>query len=85
MQTKLTLSVDKSVIIKAKKYALLRKKSLSQIIENYLKSLYYKDNDTGLDLDVIPPVTKSLAGLLKGKKEIDFRSSITDYLENKYK
>jgi len=39
MSTKLTLSVDKKVIDKAKEYARSNGRSLSNIIEEYLKSL----------------------------------------------
>ena len=37
MNTKLTLTIDRSVIEKAKKYASEKGRSLSYIIENYLK------------------------------------------------
>lgn len=39
MQSKLTLTVDQSVIESAKQYAKKNKRSLSNIIEEYLKSL----------------------------------------------
>ncbi len=85
MQTKLTLSIDKAVIHKAKIYATKRKKSLSSLIEDYLKSISSKEKDNASEMDSVPPVTRSLAGILKGKKEIDVKSSIAAYLEDKYK
>ena len=39
MITKLTLTIEKSVIEKAKKYAREKERSLSDIIENYLKAI----------------------------------------------
>ena len=39
MNTKLTLTIEDSVIEKAKKYAKTKENSLSNIIENYLKAL----------------------------------------------
>ncbi len=39
MDTKLTLSVDKNIIEKAKKYAKMHKVSLSWLIESYLALL----------------------------------------------
>ncbi|EMY71952.1 toxin-antitoxin system, antitoxin component, ribbon-helix-helix domain protein [Leptospira vanthielii serovar Holland str. Waz Holland = ATCC 700522] len=33
----------------------------------------------------LPPVTKKLAGILKGKKEIDIKNDIAHFLEKKYK
>ncbi len=43
MTTKLTLTIDDSVILIAKKYAKQKGKSLSDIIENYLMSLTAKE------------------------------------------
>jgi hypothetical protein len=42
MDTKLTLKLDKFVIDKAKDYATTHKRSLSRIIESYLRSLISK-------------------------------------------
>ena len=84
MQTKLTLSIDKTIIHKAKLYANRREKSLSQIVEDYLKSISTNEVSKS-PTDNIPPITKSLAGILKGKDDFDFRSSITEYLEKKHK
>lgn len=39
MDTKLTLSIDKKVIERAKIYSIKERRSLSDIIENYLKLL----------------------------------------------
>ena len=42
MTTKLTLTMDKSVIERAKKYAKREERSLSNLLENYLKALTYE-------------------------------------------
>ena len=39
MQTKLTLTVDQEVILRAKEYARDNQRSLSNIVEEYLKTL----------------------------------------------
>jgi predicted CopG family antitoxin len=39
METKLTLKMDKSVILSAKKYAENNHRSLSRLVENYFKNL----------------------------------------------
>ncbi|MEI6873903.1 MAG: DUF6364 family protein [Spirochaetota bacterium] len=39
MLTKLTLTIDKEIVLRAKKYALLRHRSVSRIVEEYLKNL----------------------------------------------
>ena len=84
MNTKLTLSLDKNVISRAKIYARRKNKSLSQIIEDYLKTIPI---DTGNDsiIQEIPLVTRSLAGILKGKEEFDFKNEVSDYITGKYK
>jgi hypothetical protein len=43
MDTKLTLKLDKQVIDRAKAYATSQKRSLSGIIEAYLKTLIERD------------------------------------------
>jgi hypothetical protein len=45
MTTKLTLTIDDSIILGAKKYAKNKGKSLSHIIENYLMTLTAKENN----------------------------------------
>ena len=82
MNTKLTLSLDDKIIKQAKEFAKQRNKSLSKLIEDYLGGISSKipTNDENL-----PPVTKKLAGILKGKIEIDIKNDIANFLEKKYK
>ena len=49
MDTKLTLKLDKLVIEQAKEYASSNKRSLSRIIETYLKSLINQDKKNAED------------------------------------
>lgn len=84
MNTKLTLSLDKNVITRAKNYARHQNKSLSQIIEDYLRSISKAEKNT-LMLDKIPPITQSLSGILKGMPEIDFKNEISEYVMRKHK
>ena len=46
MNTKLTLTIDQSVIEKAKKYAKEKERSLSDLIENYLKLIFFPFSST---------------------------------------
>jgi hypothetical protein len=85
MQTKLTLSIDKTVISRAKTFARGRKKSLSKIIEDYLKSLSVPNESDESTISSLPPISKSLAGILKGKPEVDYKSTMADYLVRKHK
>lgn len=83
MSTKLTLTIDKSVIEEAKRYAKSQGRSLSNLIEEYLKSVSSKD-DKSKDLE-LSPITKSLFGSVKLKDEnIDYKKIIEDEILKKH-
>ncbi|MDX8566612.1 DUF6364 family protein [Elizabethkingia sp. HX XZB] len=81
MNTKLTLTIEKSVIEKAKKYAHKRERSLSDLIENYLKALTNDDSKNENDLT---PTVKSLRGSFSMPKNFDYKKELTDRLSKKY-
>ncbi len=82
MNTKLTLTIEQSVIEKAKKYARKKERSLSDLIENYLKALI-KDEDSR-DKNELSPTVKALKGAFKMPKEFDYKKELTDRLSEKY-
>jgi len=67
MNTKLTLTIERDIIESAKKYAKSKNRSLSDIIENYLKHLTNKDSNTENELD---PMIESLKGAFKLPKNL---------------
>lgn len=69
MNTKLTLSVDKEVIERAKRYSKARKISLSKLVESYLLSVTSKKNQD----DEITPLVKSLSGVIKLDEDFDYK------------
>ncbi len=83
MSTKLTLSIDKTVIEEAKLYAKSQGRSLSNIIEEYLKSISSKglsSNDLNLS-----PITKSLYGSVKlTSKNINYKKVLEDEILKKH-
>ena len=81
MDTKLTLSLDHSVIEQAKGYAKSHKISLSRLIESYLSSLVSRREK---DIE-ITPLVKSLSGVIELEKDFDYKKGYTDYLTEKYK
>jgi hypothetical protein len=85
MDTKLTLKLDKFVIDKAKDYALSHKRSLSRIIESYLKSLINQDEINDNEEMEISPFVKSMATGVNIPDDIDYKREYTDYLSDKYK
>ena len=79
MSTKLTLTIQKEVIEDAKAFAKEQGKSLSQIIENYLKSLSVETKQRELS-----PNVKKLVGVLKLPKNFDYKKELSDALDEKY-
>ncbi len=81
MSTKLTLTIEKSVIEKAKKYARERERSLSALVENYLKALVDDGNTKDEELT---PIVKSLKGSFKLPENFNYKKELTDRLSEKY-
>jgi len=85
MDSKLTLKLDKFVIDKAKYYASSQKRSLSRIIESYLRSLVNKDNPKESDDIEISPFVKSMSTGVKIPADFDYKKEYGDHLTQKYK
>ena len=81
MTTKLTLTIDDSVIAIAKKYAKQNGKSLSDIVENYLMSLSSKGNT---EENISPSILK-LMGSIELPNNYDYKKELTKGLAKKYK
>lgn len=79
MTTKLTLTVEKSVIEKAKKYAKGTQRSLSEMVQKYLESLVEESDKSDLS-----PKIKKLAGSLKLPANFDYDKALDDYYKEKY-
>lgn len=81
MNTKLTLTIEETTIAKAKKYANAKGRSLSDIIENYLKVITKENSDDTIELT---PIVKSLKGSFKEPKNFDYKKDISSALIEKY-
>lgn len=79
MTTKLTLTVEKDVIERAKSYAKNSGRSLSDLIEQYLDTLTQDNSD-----QKISPKLKKLVGVVKLPKDFDDKKEYQAYLENKH-
>ena len=80
MTTKLTLTIDDSVIATAKKYAKQKGKSLSDIVENYLMSLTSKEKKE----ESISPRIIKLMGAIELPDNFDYKKELTKGLVKKY-
>ena len=85
MDAKLTLKLDKYVIDRAKEYAQSQNRSLSRMIESYLKSLIEKEKPQSDDDIEISPFVKSLRTGVKLPADYDYKKEYGNYLEEKYK
>lgn len=81
MDAKLTLSINKDVARRAKVYAKTKGRSLSDLVENYLKLL--TRNTPAEETDYSPRV-KSLLGSVNLPADFDYKKEIGDALVNKY-
>jgi hypothetical protein len=82
MTTKLVLSLEKEVIEIAKDYAKEKGQSLSEIVENYLKSIINERNNW--QPYKISPRVQRLRGIIKTTGEIDTKQTLTEELARKY-
>ena len=80
MNSKLTLTIEQSVIEKAKKYASQKGRSLSDIVENYLK-VVTKEQEKNIELT---PIVKSMKGSFKAPKSLDYKKELSKSLNQKY-
>jgi formiminotetrahydrofolate cyclodeaminase len=80
MTTKLTLTVEKTVIEKAKSYAKQTGRSLSELIEKYLESITSNEkNDNELS-----PKLRKIVGAVKLPKNFDEEEELREYYEKKH-
>ncbi|MFZ4796648.1 MAG: DUF6364 family protein [Bacteroidia bacterium] len=81
MDTKLTLTIEETIIEKAKIYAKNSKRSLSDIIENYLKIITNENTNDQVELT---PIVKSLKGSFSAPKNLDYKKELSKTLSEKY-
>ena len=80
MATKLTLTIQGEVIISAKKYAHKKGKSLSDIVENYLRSIAAQEETTA----TTSPKIARLKGIIKLPENFDYKKDLGSALLKKY-
>ena len=79
MTTTLTLTVDKSVIERAKTYAKKTGRSLSELVENYLETITDETDTTKLS-----PKLKKLVGAVQLPPDFDEKEELRSALEEKH-
>lgn len=81
VNTKLTLKLDKNIIERAKIYAKLQKTSLSNLVENYFRSISSHGDNSDLDLS---PIVQELSGIIDLPEDFDIKEEYAKYLTEKY-
>ena len=80
MLTKLTLTIDQSVVERAKEYAHKKNRSVSRIVEEYLENISMKNDSIAIIETIKSPITDSISGMFhdngKAYKEICFADKI---------
>jgi Family of unknown function (DUF6364) len=91
MNTKLTLSLDKDIIEQAKIYAKSNNRSLSDMVENYFKTLTpWTESKRYKELmnteDKVESPMEKYGGIMKddGKEKFDYKKELTEALIKKY-
>ena len=79
MITKLTLTVEKSVVERAKSYAKKTGRSLSELIGNYLENITEESDDT----DLSPKLSK-LVGAVQLPADFDEEAELRSAMEEKH-
>jgi hypothetical protein len=81
MNSKLTLTIDNTVVKNAKRYARSRGRSLSDIVENYLKMITRDNIDPDFETT---PIVNSLRGSFRAHDDIDYKQELSKGLSDKY-
>lgn len=81
MNTKLTLTIEDSVIVQAKKYARQEGRSLSDLVENYLKAVVADPEERQIE---ITPIVKALRGSFKAPADFNYKEELVKGLSEKY-
>ena len=82
MTTKLTLTIEQRVITTAKKYAQQKGRSLSDLVENYLRTLSANTKES--KEDSISPRVKRLVGSIKLPEGFDYKKSLEEAVLKKH-
>ncbi|KAF0220463.1 MAG: hypothetical protein FD174_1117 [Geobacteraceae bacterium] len=81
MQSKLTLSIEKEVIEQAKEFSRRQHKSLSKLVENYLRQITHPAPPA----EEITPLVAELSGLVTPERAGRRKEEYADYLVEKHK
>ena len=83
MLTKLTLTIDQSVVEQAKEYAQKKNRSVSRIVEEYLKNIAI-NHDAIIPISTMKsPITDSISGMFHDSGK-SYNDMLDEALQEKY-
>jgi predicted nucleic acid-binding protein len=65
MLTKLTLTIDRDIVLKAKNYAQKKHRSVSKLVEDYLKTISDAETSRIENHENEAPLTNSITGMFR--------------------
>ncbi|HOD59041.1 MAG TPA: DUF6364 family protein [Rectinema sp.] len=84
MRTKLTLTIDKQVVDKAKLYAKKKNRSVSKLVEEYLKSISSTETAMPSLSSISADITDKITGMFKNEyKGQNYKELLEDALMEK--
>ena len=83
MLTKLTLTIDQSVVEQAKEYAQQKNRSVSRIVEEYLENITNNQNPTFSLATMKSPITDSISGMFQDNGK-SYQDMLEEALQEKY-
>lgn len=83
MLAKLTLTIDQSIIEKAKSFAQEKNKSVSRIVEDYLRNIAIGSERFAYSEKLNSPITDSLVGMFQDNGK-DYKTQLEDALSERY-
>lgn len=85
MDAKLTLKLDRVTIEKAKEYAAAQDRSLSNLIESFLKSIVTQEQSDKIEDIEITPFVRSMAKGTLLPNDLDYKKEYQEHLLQKHK
>lgn len=85
MENPFTLKINKKLLKKANKYSKNNKKTLSEIIESYLRLLVLGEKSESTEVIIISDFVKSLSVKTNRSPDFEYKKEYTNYLTEKYK
>nr|WP_298680565.1 DUF6364 family protein [uncultured Treponema sp.] len=83
MLAKLTLTIEQSVIEQAKEYAHKKNRSVSRIVEDYLKNIV-TNHEIGASFSMLKsPITDSISGMFHDNGK-SYKDMLSEALRDKY-